>query len=409
MRFRLSRRRVLLLAVIGVLCLPPLWIGAKLVKSGHASLWAPAYFRDQVAGRNSRADQTEDLIVVLCDHWEPGQGEKNIAAATTWLQQYKAIADRYHDSQGRVVQYSWFYPIDNQERRIMDELARAAFEGYGEVEVHWHHNHQDRDAYIADLEAGLQMFKATGALLSEPGGPLHWCFIHGNWALDGSVPGRCGIPDEITILQEHGCYADLTFPATGFAAQPRTINRIYRVQDTPAAKSYDTGTLVRAGEPAEGFLMLPGPLGLDFRNPLILIENAAIDDAEGSGFSGRIRPPKTYRDYFKASRIKLWDGIHVSVEGRPEWCFVKLHAHGMASWDELLGGEYDELFSQLGDYCQQRGIRLHYVTAREACNIVFAAERGLTGDPDPYRDLVIPPPLNRVQAMPAGTEGEPET
>ena len=36
--------------------------------------------------------------------------------------------------------------------------------------------------------------------------------------------------------------------------------------------------------------------------------------------------------------------------------------------------------------------KLHYVTAREMYNIIKAAERGLTGDPSQYRDLIIAPP-----------------
>jgi hypothetical protein len=35
---------------------------------------------------------------------------------------------------------------------------------------------------------------------------------------------------------------------------------------------------------------------------------------------------------------------------------------------------------------------LHYVTAREAYNIVKAAEAGEQGDPGRYRDYLLPPP-----------------
>ena len=39
--------------------------------------------------------------------------------------------------------------------------------------------------------------------------------------------------------------------------------------------------------------------------------------------------------------------------------------------------------------------RLHYVTAREAFNIVRAAEDGKSGNPGDFRDYVIPHPLER--------------
>ena len=39
---------------------------------------------------------------------------------------------------------------------------------------------------------------------------------------------------------------------------------------------------------------------------------------------------------------------------------------------------------------------LHYVTAREAYNIIKAAEAGKSGDPGAWRDFVLPPPPLRV-------------
>ena len=38
---------------------------------------------------------------------------------------------------------------------------------------------------------------------------------------------------------------------------------------------------------------------------------------------------------------------------------------------------------------------LHYVTTREAYNIAKAAEAGKSGNPNDYRDYIIPPPVNR--------------
>jgi len=42
----------------------------------------------------------------------------------------------------------------------------------------------------------------------------------------------------------------------------------------------------------------------------------------------------------------------------------------------------------------RRGLKLHYMTAREAYNVVKAAEDGQTGNPEDYRDWRIPRPLN---------------
>lgn len=40
---------------------------------------------------------------------------------------------------------------------------------------------------------------------------------------------------------------------------------------------------------------------------------------------------------------------------------------------------------------------LHYVTARETYNIIKAAEAGKSGDPNRWRDFVLPPPPHRAQ------------
>jgi hypothetical protein len=47
--------------------------------------------------------------------------------------------------------------------------------------------------------------------------------------------------------------------------------------------------------------------------------------------------------------------------------------------------------------CKERKISLHYVTAREAYNIVKAAEDGKGGNPEAYRNYRIPPPLVRAK------------
>jgi hypothetical protein len=38
---------------------------------------------------------------------------------------------------------------------------------------------------------------------------------------------------------------------------------------------------------------------------------------------------------------------------------------------------------------------LHYVTAREVYNIIKAAEAGKGGDPNAWRDYILPPPPHR--------------
>ena len=84
----------------------------------------------------------------------------------------------------------------------------------------------------ATLRAAIEQWQAVGALGRWPGTERPaFGFIHGNWALDNcrieDGQNFCGVNDEITILQQEGCYADFTFPAWQCIAQPVQTNSIY--------------------------------------------------------------------------------------------------------------------------------------------------------------------------------------
>ena len=58
------------------------------------------------------------------------------------------------------------------------------------------------------------------------------------------------------------------------------------------------------------------------------------------------------------------------------------------------------MLSSLENECERRGIKLHYMTAREAFNVVKAAESGKDGDPESYRDFAIAKYRNMVAPLP---------
>jgi hypothetical protein len=53
------------------------------------------------------------------------------------------------------------------------------------------------------------------------------------------------------------------------------------------------------------------------------------------------------------------------------------------------------LWAALESRFKHPNTRLHYVTAREAYNIIKAAEAGHDGNPTEFRDFDVPPPANR--------------
>ena len=255
-------------------------------------------------------------------------------------------------------------------------LAGLCRAGYGEVEVHLHHDNDTAD----NLRRTLVSFKTTlsgrhGLLCRDKTtGEVCYGFIHGNWALDNArCDGRwCGVNNELDVLRETGCYADFTLPSAPSETQTRTVNRIYWAVDDPSRpKSHDTGVELGAGEPpANGLLMIQGPLGLDWgrRRWGVLpgVENANLQKSQ---------PPD-------GRRLDLWLRAGVKVAARPNWYFVKLHTHGVnePNQDVLLGEPMVRLHRALRERAERdANFRYHYVTAREMANLALAAAAGGAG------------------------------
>jgi hypothetical protein len=97
-------------------------------------------------------------------------------------------------------------------------------------------------------------------------------------------------------------------------------------------------------------------------------------------------------------RVDAWVKTGIHVTGRPEWVFVKIHTHGTQERDidTLLGPQMDAMHTYLEQaYNDGKAYVLHYVTAREIYNIIKAAEAGKDGDPNQWRDYILPPPPHR--------------
>ncbi|MCP4641365.1 MAG: hypothetical protein GY851_13070, partial [bacterium] len=209
-------------------------------------------------------------------------------------------------------------------------------------------------------------------------------FIHGMWALDnsrGNPPNNCGVDIELSLLRMLGCYADYTFPAWGWM-NPNVTNAIFYARDDADRKSYGKAEnirLARVGEDAWGDLLLF--LGPDEPPPSSEWANRMVPDA-----------------------LDAWVGKNIHVEGNDDWVFVKIHCHGI---QQRAVGEPNEVYSGVwglwgegaerfwsyaeSEYNDGVDYRLHYVSAREAYNIVRAAQAGMVGNPDSYRDFEIPP------------------
>lgn len=372
----------------------------QLLKARNMHQWIGAYLR----GRAHRppTDRTVHVMFCFVDHFEPMWKGADLttqrARVDRWCSDYRALAARHRDADGRPPQHTFFYPEEEYAPEHLDKLASLCADGYGEIEVHLHHDNDTEPNFRASITRFCRVLhERHGALSRDPyDGGLRFGFIHGNWCLDNSRPdGRwCGLDNELTLLRELGCYADFTLPSAPSDTQTGTINSIYYATDDPhAPKSHDRGVPVRAGHKPTGDLMIvQGPLGLNWRNRrhgvMPRIENSDV----------RAGCPPT------ADRVDAWVRTGIHVEGCPEWVFVKIHTHGTqeGDMDTLLGAPVDAMHTHLERrYNDGERYKLHYVTARETYNIIKAAEAGERGDPNQYRDYALPRPVSSWHAQPA--------
>jgi hypothetical protein len=317
------------------------------------------------------------VFVCVADHFEPAWGgaspARQRARVEEWVRRYPELARRHADATGRPPQHTFFYPEEEYLPEHLDRLAELCRDGFGDVEVHLHHDGDTAQGLREKLTRFKTVLRERHGLLhlNDRTGEVEYGFVHGNWALDNARPdGRwCGVNDELTVLRQTGCYADFTLPSAPSDTQTSTINSIYYASDDPARpKSHDTGVPVEVGRPPSGdLLIIQGPLTLNWRSRkwglLPRIENGELS---------REAPPTP-------QRAGLWVRQHIQVRGKPEWVFVKLHTHGAQeqNFEVLLGEPMDRLLSHLeARYNDGVRYRLYYVTARELYLLVKAAETG---------------------------------
>lgn len=328
------------------------------------------------------------LLLAVCDHYEPKLGGADPARARgrvrRWVDDYPRLFADLRDSDGRPPRHTFFFPAEEYEPEFLDGLAGLCRRGFGEVEIHLHHDNDTADNLRRTLDDFKRRLNDRHGLLSRDRttGDLAYGFIHGNWALDNSRPdGRmCGVDNELDVLRDSGCYADFTLPSAPSGAQTRTINRIYYAVGRPGRrKSHDAGLPVGAGPPpARGLMLIQGPLCLDWGKRkfglLPGIENACIQGTQA---------PST-------RRLASWLRCRVQVPARPDWYFVKLHTHGAseANMPVLLGEPMAAFHRALRARADRDpNFRFHYVAAREMYNLAKAAEAGHAGGVADARDF----------------------
>lgn len=358
----------------------------------NALVWIGSYLRNALRP-TPRVRGTRHVLFCFVDHFEPQwhRPTQDVAdeRVRRWCTEYPAMAAKFKDADGVHPQHCFFFPEEEYQKPHLNDLMTMCKAGFGEVEVHLHHDNDTESGLRDKLQSFCGTLRGHGALPLREGKPT-FAFIHGNWCLDNSHPQgkHCGVNNEIQVLAEEGCYADFTLPAAPDPSQTSTINSIYYAKDDPEKpKSQDRGIPVKVGREASGDLMLiQGPLLLNWHNR----KWGIFPRIENSDIRANQPPLPT--------RVDDWVKAHIHVEGRPEWIFVKIHTHGTQEpdIDTLLGQPVHDMFAYLGKaYNDGERYSLHYVTAREMYNIAKAAEAGHSGNPNDYRDFELASPHPR--------------
>lgn len=351
------------------------------IRARNMQYWLPAYFTQKKIDKpiTFSPEQPRHIFIAVCDHFEPEWGNpvksEALARVDRWCEEYPARFSKFSDSRGQVPQHTFFFPQDQYAPEYLDRLAALCKQGYGDIDVHLHHDNDTAEGLRQKMnEFRKILFDRHGLLRKDPQtGEIVYGFIHGNWALCNSRPDGhwCGVDNEIEILLETGCYADLTMPSAPSDTQTQIINSIYYAKDLPGqCKSHDIGTLAGVGQSPEqdSLLMIQGPLRLDWSKRkwgiLPRIENSDLH-------AGR---PATLK------RFQHWLAADVHVTGRPDWTFIKLHTHGAkpGNIDTLLGPETEAFHTALRHEADQHPEwKYYYVTAWEMASLIHQAEQGV--------------------------------
>lgn len=360
----------------------------KLIR--NSQLWGPNYIRQRLRRIVKPAmPPLERIWVTIADHYEPRWQGVDLRTAQSrvalWRSAWPAIASRCKpDSLGSRPRYTFFFPEEEYHPTLLEPLAEMVREGIADVEVHLHHDGEGRQNFIDRITSFCKILHSKHGLLREREGKLTFGFIHGNSALDNSLPdGRwCGLNDEIVLLRQLGCYADFTMPTGDCPTQARLVNTIYYCTDDPARpKSYDDGIPVVPGGGVEGdLLIIPGPFGIRWRERLL--PRLEI---------GELR----YNNLTTPYRVKRWVDLAPKIGADT---FIKLYTHGTQERNSavLLRGQLESTFNLLVEEANRRRSSIYFVSAWQMYLAIEAIRQ--------RRDSVAAACAGQIEQVGAGVE-----
>jgi len=336
-----------------------------ILKSRNMQIWIISYIWSKFSKKKEYSHK--HIYVCLADHYEPyfaNVDEKTARGLVdAWIKQYREIATKHTDSFGNHPKHSYFYPIEEYDEYIMEQLKLICSEGLGDVDIHLHHDDDNAENLTKTLDDfKTLLFNKHGLLRKNNEGDIVYGFIHGNWALDNSRPdGKwCGVNNEIDVLLNTGCVYDMTMPSAPSDTQTTTINSIYFAKNKGRCKSHNIGRSVTTDNWTDDeLLMIQGPLELNWKN-----RKLGIIPRIEAGELSLDAPPNE-------DRVDLWEKSNISIQGKEEHIFIKIYTHGLQVKNMKMFFEnngFENLWNILEKkYKNNKKYSLHYVSSWEMC------------------------------------------
>lgn len=350
--------------------------------------------------------EKKHVIFVVANHFEPSwkaQGFHDLDSQLRRLDAYhklaRATGEAVRDVDGTKFRHTNFYPAEQYDFRLLEKMAEMQAERLGDVEVHLHHGVEKPDT-AENLRKSLVEFRDVLAeqhkclsRLDGAGKPMY-AFVHGNLALANSCGGKfCGVDEEMQILQETGCYVDMTLPSAPDETQVPVINQIYEcglplMEKVPHRQGIRTRVY---GNQPQLPLIFQGPLIFNWTRRIKGLPIPRLDDGA-----------LVHNQPMDLARLNRWLSANVTVEGKSDWVFVKLYCHGFFDADQsaCIGEDAQRFFGEIVENGERTGkYKVHFATAREAFNMVAAAIDGRKGTPHEFRDYRLKAIMNEPKII----------
>ena len=350
----------------------------------------PFWRTRELAGRLATLPRPVHLILLVANHFEPATTPDGLPQLERWCKLARATGASVRDHDGTPFRHTNFFPAEQYEPRRLEMIADLQANGFGEVEIHFHHGVEKPDT----ADNTRRMLTDFRDVLAErhrclsrdnPNGPPRYAFVHGNWALANSAGGRfCGVDEEMQILADTGCYADFTLPSAPDESQVPRLNAIYQCGHPLNERCpHRSGPDLRVGDKPTLPIIFTGPLVFDWTRRVRGLPIPRLDD----GALAQNYP-------LTLGRWNRWRSARIGVAGRPDWQFIKLYSHGFFESDQdvMIGRQWERFMNEVLELGDRTGdFKIHFASAREAFNMVTAALDGHNGDPGLFRDYLLRP------------------